>query len=199
MHTLGLADIPRTPGSRRSSNAGSARNRSSSSSPTKNQSTPYSLFDEPPDRPTKPLILPGHYARLLTPQLDLAFKTAFSPFAKIATRTTTFSMTTTTTTTSHSTLRLVNDLLDQLTTLDEALPPLSQSSRPDDHRLLIRCISATRDVLHFLTPAKFARKPRIGEVSDALECLGDELPIVLGIGGREDLYGLAEQVRRLPS
>ena len=197
MRTLGLTDVPGTSRPRRPSNASSTCTRSSSSSPTKRQSTSkkafFDDFDGPLDRPTTPLILPGHFARLLTPQLESAFKTAFSPFARTAETTTIPSSSTT----SISPIRLMNDLLDDLTTLELALPPIAQSDQADNRRTLIRCISATRDILHFLAPARFARKPRIGEVSEAIEYVGDQLPVMLGKGGRGDLYGVAEQVRML--
>ena len=175
----------------------SRSSRSTSSSPTKNPSSP--LFDSPP-LPANSLIPSGHVARRLHPALDTSFKIAFAPFASTSTPSSSWPSLDPSTSTQPpnvSVARLVKDLLNRLTDLDTEVSQRLQPDNDDDnanYRRLLRCISSTRDVFAFLTPARFARTPRTGEVCTALKFLGDWVPVILGTGSREDLYNLAEQI-----
>ena len=64
---------------------------------------------------------------------------------------------------------------------------------------VLQCISATRTILLYLQDDRYKRRPRTGEVADALELLAEKL-VKLGLlaEGSVEICGLAAAIRDLP-
>ncbi len=147
-------------------------------------SPPSTIASLPVTPSTSTILLP---TRKIPPSLIASFQSTFTP---IATSLTTSAIPISSESTAPD---LVKSVVSSLSNLETATARAS-----DERKSLLRAIGAGRTILSFVQDDKKTRRPRTGEVADALELLGDVLSELEILDCIADLYELAEKVRELP-